>query len=159
MTCAALLVALWRLWRGESVKVLLGVLVVVAIYAVLGVLTGQGRGFFLGDLLRQGLLFTVFGGSLLSRRPISRLVDRTTDPWLASLRNASGAAHTTVTLAWTALWGAHLALSVPLYLEHQVWVLGVVHFLLGPPPILLLGWWSTIRLRRGAERDLTGGCL
>lgn len=158
----AIAIAGYRLLRGDSVKVVgISVLVVVVFSLFVGI-TGEGRGFYLPDLLICVFFSIAFGITLLTGRPLSHWACRklglepaeTADP-RERLR-----LHRRVTLAWFVFWAVHLVVMVPLYVANKVVLLGSVALVLGKPAlvVMLAATWLWVRrsLHSGTRPQASG---
>jgi intracellular septation protein A len=137
----ALLVA--RLLKKRPLKVVFAAFGLVIAHAVMVLITGEGRDFFLPWLVLNGVAAAGFLISLVIRKPVSAKLSR------FSGLTADRRQHRKVTALWSGLWLLHIAVGLPLYLTHQVVALGVAHFVLGPPALLLWGFLTWRMLREG----------
>jgi uncharacterized membrane protein len=130
-----------RLVARRPLKVVFAAFGLVLLHAASVLLTGEGKDFFLPWLLLNVAGAFAFLVSVLVRRPLTSRLSR-----FAGLTDDPGK-HRTVTLLWTGLFALHLVVGLPLYLADQVVALGVAHFVLGPPALLLWGWltWRILR--------------
>jgi hypothetical protein len=133
-----------RLVARRPLKVVFAAFGLVLLHAVMVMITGEGRDFFLPWLILNGVVAVGFLTSLAIRRPLSGRLSRFSG--LTSDRRQ----HMKVTALWSGLWLLHLVVGVPLYLAHQVVALGVAHFVMGPPALLLWGLltWRLLREER-----------
>ncbi|MFJ4657080.1 DUF3159 domain-containing protein [Nocardia sp. NPDC088792] len=142
-------IGVYRLLHGDSIKVVAISVAVVALFSLFVGLTGEGRGFYLPDLLVGAAGTLAFGIAAVTRRPLSHWICRriglepaeTADP-AARLR-----LHRRVTLAWFVFWALHLVVMVPLYAANQVVILGSVALVLGKPAlvVMLAATWLWVR--------------
>ncbi|MFF2556603.1 DUF3159 domain-containing protein [Nocardia sp. NPDC058058] len=136
----AIAIAGYRLLHGDSVKVVAVSVVVVVVFSLFVGITGEGRGFYLPDLLICVFFTIAFGLTLLTGRPLSHWACRR-----LGLEPAEHAApkerirlHRRVTLAWFAFWAVHLVIMGPLYLANKVVLLGSVALVLGKPALVVM---------------------
>lgn len=143
------LVAIYRLLRGDSVKVVSISLAVVVVFSLFVGITGEGRGFYLPDLLICGIGTAAFGLTLVTGRPLSHWICRRIglEPADAADPAERLRLHRRVTFAWFAFWALHLVIMVPLYAANKVVVLGTVALVLGKPALILMlaGTWLWVR--------------
>ncbi|WP_432012187.1 DUF3159 domain-containing protein [Streptomyces cucumeris] len=148
----ALAIACWRLLHGRRIRLIGVSLGIVLIHSLFAYHTGEGRDFFLPDLLMNGVLTVAFGGSLLTGRPLTGLISR----WSGSevptwYRDRDRLRlHRKLTLLWLGLWCLHLALLLPLYAADAVVALGVASLTTGKPAVLVCAVLSWRVVRRGA---------
>ncbi|MFE3793644.1 DUF3159 domain-containing protein [Nocardia tengchongensis] len=148
------LISLYRLIKGDSVKVVSVSLATVVVFSLFVGITGEGRGFYLPDLIICAVATAAFGITLLSGRPLSHWASRklglerahTGDP------EARIRLHHKVSLAWFAFWALHLLIMVPPYLANKVVLLGTVALVLGKPAlvVMLAVTWLWVRSPRTA---------
>ncbi|MFI6868451.1 DUF3159 domain-containing protein [Nocardia sp. NPDC050406] len=143
------LIAVVRLLRGDSVRVVSISLAVVVVFSLFVGITGEGRGFYLPDLVICAIGTAAFGLTLVTGRPLSHWVCTRIglEPADAADPAARLRLHRKVTLAWFAFWALHLVIMVPLYLADKVVVLGTVALVLGKPAlvVMLAGTWLWVR--------------
>ncbi|MEU0540173.1 DUF3159 domain-containing protein [Nocardia sp. NPDC005978] len=153
----AAFVGLYRLLRGDSVKTVTISLLVVVVFSMFVGITGEGRGFYLPDLLICLFFSVAFGLTLLTGRPLSRWACRRIglEPAEHADPRARLLLHRRVTGAWFAFWAVHLVVMVPLYAANKVVLLGSVALVLGKPALVLMlavTWlWVRRSLRDGRE--------
>lgn len=145
---AGLVLVVLRLLRRRRLKVVFAAFGLVLLHLATVVTTGEGRDYFLPWLLFNSALAMVFVFSLVLRQPITARMSR-----FGGLTD-DVSRHTLVTALWTGLWVLHLAVGLPLYFADMVVALGVAHFVLGPPALLVLGVLSWRLLGRAAADDL-----
>ncbi|MFF0494018.1 DUF3159 domain-containing protein [Nocardia sp. NPDC004068] len=136
----AVLLAGLRTWRGESAKVVMVSVAAVIVFSLFVGITGEGRGFYLPDLLVCAAGAVLFGGTVLIGRPLSQWVCRRIglEPAEHADPAARRALHRRVSLAWFAFWAAHLLILVPLYVANEVVLLGSVALVLGKPALVVM---------------------
>lgn len=124
---------------------------------IIGVLwaafSGKGENYFLYGLILNAVYFVVLLVSVLTRFPLIGLAVG----WFRSqglawrsderLRKDRGAYYA-VTFLWMGLFGARLAVKVPLYFAGNVWALGALHLLMGVPLFAIVIYLSWLLLRR-----------
>ncbi|NNH70906.1 DUF3159 domain-containing protein [Nocardia uniformis] len=146
----------YRLARGDSVKVVAISVALVVVFSLFVGFTGEGRAFYLPDLLICAVCTVAFGLTLLlPRRPLSHWISRriglepadATDP-AARLR-----LHRRVTLAWFVFWAVHLAVMVPLYAANKVVLLGSVALVLGKPALVVMLAVTWLWIRRSLRHS------
>ncbi|MFE3024034.1 DUF3159 domain-containing protein [Nocardia tengchongensis] len=146
---AAAVLALVRLVRGDSVKVVTASMIAVLIHSLIVQLTGEGRDFFLTTVIRYVALAVVFGISLVGRRPISRWICRKAGFEPAGEMTAERLRlHRRITGMWFANWIVHVLVLVPLYLANNVAALSLAAILLGKPAAVVLAAVSWLRIQR-----------
>ncbi|WP_433591718.1 DUF3159 domain-containing protein [Nocardia sp. CA-145437] len=153
------LISLYRLMKGDSVKVVSASLAAVVVFSLFVGITGEGRGFYLPDLIICAVCTAAFGITLLSGRPLSHWacrklgLERTyvADP------EARIRLHHKVSLAWFGFWAAHLLIMVPLYLANKVVLLGTVALVLGKPAlvVMLAVTWLWVRPTRSPSGEMS----
>ncbi|WP_433563065.1 DUF3159 domain-containing protein [Nocardia sp. CA-151230] len=150
---AAAVLALVRLIRGDSVKVVTVSVVAVLVYSLFVQFSGQGRDFFLPTVVGCAVLTVVFGLSLLGRRPATWWICRKVGIEPADEVSADRLRlHRRITALWFANWVVHVLVLVPLYLANNVAALGLAAMLLGKPSVVVLvalTWIQVQRSRRG----------
>ncbi|MCB5911569.1 DUF3159 domain-containing protein [Streptomyces pinistramenti] len=143
-------VAVVRLLRGDSLKVVVITLGGVLAHSLVALYVGDGRAFFLPELLFNVVLAVVFAGSLLLGRPVSgplaRLLRAERRDWRSDPRRRR--LHLRITALWLGLWCAHLVIWLPLYHADNVMLLGAANVVLGKPAATVCGWLTWRRLRR-----------
>lgn len=145
---AAAALAGWRLVRGDSPKVVAAALAAVALYSALVLVTGQGRNFFLPDLIGCLVLTLAFAATLLRGPPLSLWLCRRLHLEPSGTAEPRMHMHRRITMAWTLLWAVHLLVLVPLYFGDHVAVLGVASILLGKPSVVVMAAVTWLWMRR-----------
>ncbi|MVU76636.1 DUF3159 domain-containing protein [Nocardia sp. ET3-3] len=143
----------FRLARGESVRVVGISIAFVAVYSVFVMCTGQGRDFYLPDLILCVLFVAGFGATLLGRRPLTLWTTQRLRLEPAAISGAHLGTHRRITLGWVIFWLVHLVVIVPLYLANQVVLLGVATLILGKPSIIVMILATWLLLRRSNHRE------
>jgi hypothetical protein len=157
LACSALLLA-YRVLRKQKVGAAIAGAVVVAVSALLVLVTGDANanyvpGFFINA--GYGLAFLV---SLLVRRPLvgvaaGALMQRR--EWRADRRRRRLFAW--LTAAWVALFGIRLAVELPLFFAgHQVVALGVARIVLGVPLYALVLVVTVLGVQAAFPRRVPG---
>ncbi|MFJ1457500.1 DUF3159 domain-containing protein [Nocardia sp. N2S4-5] len=139
----------FRLLKGDSVKVVAISVAVVVVFSLFVGITGEGRGFYLPDLILCAVFAVAFGLTLLTGRPLTHWVCRRIglEPADAADPRARLRLHRRVTLAWFVFWAVHLVVMVPLYVADKVVLLGTVALVLGKPALVVMiaGTWLWVR--------------
>lgn len=141
---AAVLIAIWRLFRRQSVQQVLGGLVAVGFSAWLASKTDNAANFFLPTVLvalGYGLAFAI---SNLVRWPLVGLLVGAATADVTGWRKDEPLrrAYRLATWAWAGMFGIKAAILTPLYLLNLVGPLGIAKIVLGWPVMLLLGFWT-----------------
>jgi hypothetical protein len=143
-------VASVRLWRRESLRLVLAGLAGVAIAAAVAARTGRAEDYFLPSLLANVGAALIWATSIVMRWPLLGVIvgaavgQRTrwrADPDL--LR-----AYSRASWIWAASFVVRAGVMVPLYLGGEVLALGVAKVVLGWPMVLVVIWASWITIRR-----------
>jgi len=136
----ALLVAAYRLLEGDSVRVVATSLAVVVVFSLFVGITGEGRGFYLPDLIICAVCTLGFGLTLLTGKPLSHWVCRKIglEPANHAEPTVRLALHRRITLVWFLFWAVHLVIMVPLYMADKVVILGAVALVLGKPALVVM---------------------
>ncbi|WP_405135331.1 DUF3159 domain-containing protein [Nocardia sp. NBC_01388] len=147
-------VAGYRLLRGDSVKVVAISVAVVVVFSLFVGLTGEGRGFYLPDLIICAAGTLAFGLTLLGGRPLSHWISRKVglEPAAHADPRQRIRLHRRVTLAWFVFWALHLVVMVPLYVGNQVVLLGSVALILGKPALVVMLAASWLWVRRSLDQ-------
>jgi len=153
---AAVLLAGYRLVRGQSVQQAWSGLFGVVVAAAIAAHTGQARGFFLLGIAGSALYGTIFLITLVIRRPLVGLLWEFLDPaplpegqrWyrVAPLRRAYDVA----TLAGLAMFAARALVQLSLFQENRTGWLAVTKIVMGFPlylAVLAFGFWVIRRAR------------
>jgi hypothetical protein len=144
---AAVIVAVVRLVRHESLRQILGGLVGVAICAWLAARTGKAQDFYLPGLLLNGGYALVLAVSAIIGRPIAGYAVGALTGDLAGWRRDPILRRTYTLVTWllVTVFGLRLVIQVPLYLLGWVGPLGVARLALGWP-LYLGGLFLAYRL-------------
>src|SRR3954452_5503049 len=134
--------------RRETPQFALSGLVGVAIAAIFASKTGKAENFFLPGLLLNAAYATAFLISILVRWPLVGVIaaqlqgDR---EWREDAERMT--AYNRASWLWVILFGARLAVQLPLYLAGAVVALGIARTAMGIP-LFALGLWLTYQLVR-----------
>jgi hypothetical protein len=152
---AGVVLAVVRLVRREKMANVVAGFVAVGIAAWLANRTGRAEDYFLPGILINAAYVVAYLVSILVRWPLLGV--------LVGLATGEGMtwrrvpyllrAYTTASWFWVAMFGARLAVQLPLYLSGQVVALGVARVVMGWPLFLLCLWlsWVVIRRARAAQ--------
>lgn len=134
LVCSALLLG-YRVLRRQKAGAAIAGAVVVAVSAVLVLVTGDADSNYVPGFFINGVYGLAFLVSLLVRRPLVGVVAGVLTPqgeWRADRRRRRLFAW--LTAAWVALFGVRLAVELPLFFAgHQVVALGIARIVLGVP--------------------------
>lgn len=141
---AGVIVAIVRRVRGESLRHIATGLIGLGIAAFLAARTGRAEDFFLPGILINIGYCLVFAVSALLRRPLVGYAAGAVVGDLSSWRGDDHAYRGAVaaTWAWAAMFGARVAVQLPLYLAGLVGALGVAKLAMGWPLFLFVGYLS-----------------
>ncbi|MEU2257666.1 DUF3159 domain-containing protein [Nocardia xishanensis] len=146
---AAAVLAVVRLVRGDSVKVVTVSMIAVLVYSLFVQISGEGRDFFLPTVIGCAVLTVLFGVSLIGRRPVTLWICRK-----VGLEPAGETAphrlrlHRRITATWFVNWVLHVVVLVPLYLANNVAALGLAAMLLGKPSVVVMVALTWIQVQR-----------
>ncbi|MEV0297265.1 DUF3159 domain-containing protein [Nocardia sp. NPDC050710] len=145
----ASLLAGWRWRRGDSPKVVTAALIAVTAYSALVLFTGEGRAFFLPEIVGCAVSAVAFGATLIRGRPLSLLVCQRIRIEPADVDQSRIRQHRRLTAAWAVMWALHVLILLPLYAADQITALAVVTMLLGKPSVLIAvaASWLWVRKR------------
>ena len=138
------IVAIVRRIRGESLRHIATGLIGLGIAAFLAARTGRAEDFFLPGILINIGYCLLFAVSALLRRPLVGYAAGAVVGDLSSWRGDDNAYRGAVaaTWAWAAMFGARVAVQLPLYLAGLVGALGVAKLAMGWPLFLFVGYVS-----------------
>jgi hypothetical protein len=152
----AVLIAILRLRRGQSLLYALAGMGSIGLAIALALLLGRSEGYFLPGIVNGGLTITLALVSLLIRKPMvawtSYLARRWPPDWYwhAQVRPA----YTEVTLAWIVFFVLRFSWQVTLFQGNNVSQLALVNALTGWPATIVLlivsylyGTWRLTQLR------------
>ncbi|WP_433192073.1 DUF3159 domain-containing protein [Nocardia sp. CA-107356] len=148
LTAAALLAG-WRLRRGDSPKVVTAALAAVTAYSALVLFTGEGRAFFLPEIVGCAVLTVAFGATLIRGRPLSLHVCQRIRIEPADVDQPRIRKHRRLTAGWAVMWALHVLILLPLYAADQITALALGTMLLGKPSVLIavVASWLWVRKR------------
>ncbi|WP_433732979.1 DUF3159 domain-containing protein [Nocardia sp. CA-129566] len=146
----AVVLAAFRLIRGDSVRVVVASALVILVFSLFVEITGQARGFYLPEVALCVVMTALFGATLRTGKPLSYTVSRRirlepAEPADPALRLHL---HRRITLAWFVFW----AVMLPLYLANKVVILGTVALILGKPALLVMLAVTWLRVRAKGPR-------
>lgn len=151
-----LVFAALRILRRQTLTQAVGGLAGIAISAVLALLTGDARDFYLPGFWTNGVYAAALFVSVLVRWPLIGLAvgflmgDGVAWRFDPSKRRVM----TILTLIWTGLFVLRLGVQLPLYYAGNVEWLGATKLLMGIPlyaPLLIVSWLMVRSLYRGAD--------
>lgn len=162
----AVLIAVIRLRRGQSLIYALGGMGSVGLAIALALLLGRSEGFFLPGIVNGGLTVALALVSLLIRKPMvawtSYLARRWPLDWYWHERVRP--AYTEVTVVWLAFFAVRLFWQVTLFQNNNVDELAFVNTLTGWPAIIALlvfsylyGTWRLARLGGPSVEEFRNG--
>jgi hypothetical protein len=132
---SAVLVALYRLIRRDSIRHAVNGLLAVGVAAFIAARTGRAADFYIINILRNSAGMLLFGVSVLVRRPLVgyvwRFVAEIPTDWRE--RPALVRAFSLSSLVWAAMFAIRAGVQIPLWIQNNADALGVVSILLGWP--------------------------
>ena len=136
----AVLIAIYRLFRRQSLLYALGGAGGVALAAAVAYLLGSAEGFFLPTIITGGISFLVALVSVLLGRPMVAYTSYVARRWpLAWYWHPKvRPAYSEVTWAWVVFFGLRLLLQFNLFRQAEASLLGIVQFLTGWPATIIL---------------------
>lgn len=148
-------ILVWRLVRRDSVKPALAGFLGVGISALIAWLVGASKGYFLLGIWMSLFWATVFGVSVLIRRPIVGYVWSWVNGHDRSWRRSRRAvlAFDAATLTWVLVFGARFVVQHHLYDADRTGWLGVARIAMGWP-LAAIGALVTYLAIRAAQRAL-----
>lgn len=153
---SAVLIAVFRLARRDSVRHAFNGLVAVGIAAFIASRTGRAQDFYLLNIARNAVGLLAFGVSAAIRRPLVgyawAFVSVVPRDWRSSPRLLR--TFTLLSLLWAATFGLRVVVQVWFYLAENADALGVVSIVLGWPlfgSALALTLWIGRRALRSAD--------
>ncbi|MEP9365428.1 DUF3159 domain-containing protein [Nocardioides sp. CN2-186] len=146
----AVVIAAIRWVRGEPKKVVVGATLLVCLLALTATLTGEGRNFFLPELVFNIVMLVVFVVSVVIGRPATAVVCSAIhleEPrsWTIPDRRR---VHYRLTWVWIAMWVLHVVVVGVFYLADSVVWLGVVSTVINKPTIVAAAVATGIVARR-----------
>jgi hypothetical protein len=136
----AMVIGIYRLYRGQSLLYALGGAGGVALAAAVAYLLGRAEGFFLPTIVTGALTFILCLVSVLVRRPMvvftSYIARRWPLDWYWHPKVRP--AYSEVTGMWVVFFGLRLLLQLNLFQQEAASLLGIVQFLTGWPATIIL---------------------
>ena len=149
------LMALFRLYRKQSVQQVLSGFIGLAFSAWLASRTGQAQDFFLPGILINAAYGAAFLISILIRRPLVAYavgaISGDVRSWISDRERRRAA--TAATWVWVVIFFGKVAIQLPLYWAGAVAALGITRVVLGYP-LLALGGYLNFRLIRTASHSI-----
>jgi hypothetical protein len=150
----SLLVLLWRLIRRDSVQPAVSGFFGVAVCALVALVAGESRGYFLLGIWTSLFWAVVFTLSVLIRRPVVGYLWSWATKAESSWREVRRArlAFDLATLAWVVVFGSRFVVQRLLYEAHQTGWLGVARLAMGWPLALVaaLATYLSVKAARRA---------
>lgn len=155
---AGVVVAVIRKIRGESLRHILTGLFGLAVAALFASRTGKAEDFFLPGILVNVAYGTAFLVSALLRRPLVGYAAGAVTGDLSSWRHDRDAYRGAMaaTWVWAGMFGARVAVQLPLYLIGAVGALGAAKLVMGWPLFLFAGYLSYKIMRPRMDRAALG---
>lgn len=152
----ALVIAALRRYRGEPLGIVIASTGFVALHSAGAIVMGEGKAFFLPELLINAAALLLCAGSLLVRRPITAVVCHKlgVTPADAPRDLPSKRRHQRLTAAWAAMWLLHLLPLAYLYSIDSVVGLTVLGTFFNKPSLLAMAA-ATVFVERRATRTET----
>ncbi|MGF6887700.1 hypothetical protein ABIA39_006195 [Nocardia sp. GAS34] len=147
----ALGLGVFRVFRGDSARVVATSVAVIFLFSLFVLFTGEGRGFYLPEILFCVVATVGFGITLVGRRPLSLWLSQRVGLEPRDVTPDRVRVHRRITLAWFAFWVLHVVVMGPLYLADKVLVLGTVALFFGKPALVAMiavTWLWIVRSRR-----------
>jgi len=150
----AVLIAVYRLLKRQSLLYALGGAGGVALAAAAAFLLGRAEGFFLPTIISGAVTFLLCLVSVLVGRPVVALTSHVARRWPLNWywHPRVRPAYSEVTWMWVVFFGLRLLLQLNLFQEQAANLLGVVQFLTGWPATIVLliasYLYGTWRLRK-----------
>ena len=135
-----LVMLLLRLVQRQSLSTVIGGLLGVGIGAVLAVRTGDGEDFYTPGIITNAVACVVTIGSIPLGHPLVGVIVGMLDPRVAHWREDAvmRRIYTRATWLFAALYGAKVAVQLPLLLTGQVPALGVAKIAMGLPAFAVI---------------------
>ncbi len=147
--------AVFRLYRKQSVQQVLSGFIGLAFSAWLASRTGQAQDFFLPGILINAAYGAAFLISILIRRPLVAYavgaISGDVRTWISDRGRRRAA--TAATWVWVVIFFGKVAIQLPLYWAGAVAPLGITRVVLGYP-LLALGGYINFRLIRSASHSI-----
>lgn len=162
---SAIVLAVYRLARRQSVQQALTGLFAVVVAAVIAARTGQARGYFLLGIWSSFAYATAFGVSAIVRRPVVGLMWEFLEPAAAEddmpwyRRRVLLRAYDLATLAATAVFLARGIVQLALFRHNATGWLAVARISMGYPLYIAaigFGYWIVTRARRRLADEGSG---
>jgi hypothetical protein len=162
----AILIAIYRLFRRQSLLYALGGAGGVALAAAVAYLLGRAEGFFLPTIISGAFTLVVCLVSVLAGRPLVAFTSYVARRWpLAWYWHPKvRPAYSEVTWMWVVFFGLRLLLQFNLFQQEEASLLGVVQFLTGWPATIILliasylyGTWRLRNLGGPSVEELKSG--
>jgi hypothetical protein len=162
----AVVIAIYRLFKRQSLLYALGGAGGVALAAALAYLLGRAEGFFLPTIISGALTILLCLASVLVGRPIVAFTSFVARRWpLAWYWHPKvRPAYSEVTWLWVVFFGLRLLLQLNLFQEEEASLLGIVQFLTGWPATIILliasylyGTWRLGNLRGPSVEEFKSG--
>ena len=136
----AVVIAIYRLFRRQSLLYALGGAGGVALAAAVAYLLGRAEGFFLPTIISGGLTTLLCLVSVLAGRPIVAFTSFIARRWPLNWywHPKVRPAYSEVTWMWVLFFGLRLLLQFNLFREQAAGLLGIVQFLTGWPATIIL---------------------
>jgi hypothetical protein len=136
----AVLIAIYRLLRRQSLLYALGGAGGVALAAAVAYLLGSAEGFFLPTIITGGFTFLLALVSVLVGRPMVAYTSYVARRWPLDWywHPKVRPAYSEVTWMWVVFFGLRLLLQFSLFQEEAASLLGIVQFLTGWPATIVL---------------------
>lgn len=161
----ALALTVLRLATGRPVGYALSGLGATALAIVAAQLSNRAEGFFLPNLIIDGLIILACLASAIVKRPLVALTSHLARQWPLGWywhRNVRPA-YTEVTLAWAIFFALRLVIKWLLFQEMEATVLGILSVLMGWPATILLlvlsylyGTWRLQNLGGPSVKEFKG---
>ncbi|HET6824979.1 MAG TPA: DUF3159 domain-containing protein [Amnibacterium sp.] len=153
LACSAVLLG-YRVLRKQKVGAAIAGAIVVAVSALLVLVTGDANANYVPGFFINGAYGLAFLVSLLVRRPLVGVAAAALTQqgeWRADRRRRRLFAW--LTAAWVALFGIRLAVELPLFFAgHQVVALGIARIVLGVPLYALVLVLTVLGVQAGVAR-------
>lgn len=136
----ALTLTIFRLMTGRPVGYALGGLGATALAILAAQLSNRAEGFFLPNLITDGLVILACLASAIVKRPLVALTSHLARQWPLEWywHRKVRPAYTEVTLAWVIFFALRLAIKWLLFQEVEATVLGILSVLMGWPATIVL---------------------
>jgi hypothetical protein len=136
----AVVIAIYRLFKRQSLLYALGGAGGVALAAMVAHLLGRAEGFFLPTLVSGAFTFLLCLVSVLLRRPLVAFTSFVARRWPLNWywHPKVRPAYSEVTWIWVVFFGLRLLLQFNLFQQEAASLLGIVQFLTGWPATILL---------------------